>query len=47
MAIETFRNRPTRALISLGNLANNFAIARSLEHSPFKHHFPFAEKCLI
>jgi len=30
MAIETFRNRPTRALISLENLANNFAIARSL-----------------
>jgi len=30
MAIETFRNRPTRALISLGNLANNFTITRSL-----------------
>ena len=30
MAIETFQNRPTRALISLKNLANNFAIARSL-----------------
>jgi alanine racemase len=30
MPIETFRNRPTRALISLPNLANNFAIARAL-----------------
>jgi alanine racemase len=29
MAIETFRNRPTRALVSLGNLANNFAIVRA------------------
>jgi alanine racemase len=29
MPIETFRNRPTRALVSLGNLANNFAIVRS------------------
>jgi alanine racemase len=29
MAIETFRNRPTRALVSLGHLANNFAIVRS------------------
>ena len=30
MAIETFRNRPTRALISLANLGTNFAIAKSL-----------------
>jgi alanine racemase len=30
MSIETFRNRPTRALISLANLATNFAIAKSL-----------------
>jgi len=30
MAIETFQNRPTRALISLKNLANNFDVARSL-----------------
>jgi alanine racemase len=30
MTIETFRHRPTRALISLGNLANNFAIAQAL-----------------
>lgn len=30
MPIETFRNRPTRALISLENLANNYAIAKSL-----------------
>ncbi len=29
MPIETFRNRPTRALVSLGNLASNFAIVRS------------------
>lgn len=29
MPIEIFRNRPTRALISLENLANNFAIVRS------------------
>jgi alanine racemase len=29
-SIETFRNRPTRAEISLANLANNFAIVRSL-----------------
>ncbi len=28
--IETFRNRPTRALVSLANLANNFQIVRSL-----------------
>jgi alanine racemase len=30
MPIAAFRNRPTRALISLPNLANNFAIARAL-----------------
>jgi alanine racemase len=30
MPIATFRNRPTRALVSLGSLANNFAIVRSL-----------------
>jgi len=29
MPIEIFRNRPTRALVSLGILANNFAIVRS------------------
>lgn len=30
MPIQTFQNRPTRALVSLPNLANNFAIARGL-----------------
>jgi alanine racemase len=30
MPIEAFRNRPTRALVSLPNLANNFAVAREL-----------------
>src|SRR5512141_831822 len=30
MPIATFQNRPTRALVSLENLANNFAIVRSL-----------------
>jgi len=30
MPIEVFRHRPTRALVSLANLANNYAIARSL-----------------
>jgi alanine racemase len=30
MPIATFQNRPTRALVSLENLANNFAVVRSL-----------------